>query len=56
MEITLHEGPAFVVVTPQVIDRPDDLTGSPARRTKWYCVRSTDLERLWGFRHGIVVN
>ena len=38
----------FVVVTRQVVDRLDDLTGSYVRRTKHYRVRQTDLESLYG--------
>ncbi|KAI0255308.1 hypothetical protein BJV78DRAFT_1179067 [Lactifluus subvellereus] len=42
------ETDSFVVVTRQVVDGLNDLTGSPVRRTKRYRVRAVDLESLYG--------
>ena len=39
---------SFVVVTREVIDGVNDLTGSPVRRTKRYRARAADLESLHG--------
>ncbi|KAI0248637.1 hypothetical protein BJV78DRAFT_1234089 [Lactifluus subvellereus] len=42
------ETDSFVVVTRQVVDSLNDLTGSPVRRTKRYRVRAIDLESICG--------
>ncbi|KAI0251639.1 hypothetical protein BJV78DRAFT_1209561, partial [Lactifluus subvellereus] len=39
---------SFVVVTRQVVDGLNDLTGSPVRRAKRYRVRAADLESFCG--------
>ncbi|KAI0247921.1 hypothetical protein BJV78DRAFT_1241128 [Lactifluus subvellereus] len=48
MSLPGAETDSFVVVTRQVVDGLNDLTGSPVRRTKRYRVRAVDLESLYG--------